>query len=58
MNEQAKDYKFIKSRKFQLGPLLWVLNLIGNNAFRRGFHLNPLLTSPNDTIVNYHSIPF
>ena len=36
MNEQAKDYKFIKSRNFQFGPLLWVLNLIGNNAFSRG----------------------
>ena len=22
---------------FQFGPLLWVLNLIGNNAFSRGF---------------------
>ena len=22
--------------KFQFGPLLWVLNLIGNNAFSRG----------------------
>ena len=51
MNEQAKDYKFIKSRKFQLGPLLWVLNLIGNNAFRRGVQMNPLLNTPNGTIV-------
>ena len=37
--------------KFQFWPLLWVLNLIGNNAFRRGVHLNPLLNTPNGTIV-------
>ena len=37
--------------KFQFVPLLWVLNLIGNNAFRRGVHLNPLLNAPNGTIV-------
>ena len=32
--------------KFQFGPLLWVLNLMGNNAFRRGVQMNPLLNPP------------
>ena len=26
--------------------MLWIQNLIGNNAFRRGVHLNPLLPPP------------
>ena len=50
---QTPDYwlKLARNTHFQFGPLLWVLNLIGNNAFRRGVHLNPLLNTPNGTIV-------
>lgn len=49
---KLKSYGEVESNgKFQFGPLLWVLNLIGNNAFRRGVHLNPLLNPPNGTIV-------
>ena len=41
---KLKSYGEVESNgKFQFGPLLWVLNLIGNNAFRRGVQMNPLL---------------
>ena len=39
----SKRYGFTILDNFQFGPLLWVLNLIGNNAFRRGVQMNPLL---------------
>ena len=32
------DYILLSEMKM----MLWVLNLIGNNAFSRGVHLNPL----------------
>lgn len=48
---EADDLGLLKETNFQFGSLLWVLNLIGNNAFRRGGHLTPLLNTPNGTIV-------
>ena len=44
-----------QTAKFQFGPLLWVLNLIGNNAFRRGVQMPPF-EPPKGFIVKLYQI--